>query len=289
MMEAFRTGDQQFRRACLEFWHTYFGAMKGMHDRRGRPVQAPIKGRNEGTTSSEHIAIFERFWRAQLAMALKVDPASVGHRRFPFREYRSKSFDVCWPLDGQPKILISIKSMQNAYRNFTNRIEEALGDSAVLRLYKLPAVFGFFFFMLDGKVARGIADQGKQAEGDASGRGRGVAPYLDLIEEGGDFFQLTHLDEHRKKAIKAQKTKGKQNVITLAERSLMDLAAEAPTLEADIHYDAIAFVPATVKRLKARPKAVSDWALEFSTVDQRLDFRPFVSRLLETAAFRGLI
>src|SRR6185295_993169 len=105
--------------------------------------------RNLGTTVSKHIAVFERFWRKQLALALGVPEADVGPRTVRFRDHRSKSFDVCWPLTGEPLILISVKSMQNAYRNFTNRIEEAFGDSAVLRLYNSPAAFGFFFFFLD--------------------------------------------------------------------------------------------------------------------------------------------
>ncbi len=178
--------------------------------------------------------------------------------------------------------------MQNAYRNFTNRIEEAFGDSAVLRLYRLPAVFGFFFFMLDGKVPRGLAEQGKTGLGDAkSGRGKGVAPHLELVEEGGDFFQLTHLDEHRKEAM--GKSRGRQNVLTLAEQSLIDLVGEEPTKEGGIHYDAIAFVPTTVKRLKPEPEAATDWAFDFSKVDDRLDFHPFIGRLIDVAKFRGFV
>jgi len=224
MSKKFITSDDQLRASSAEFWHTYYQSMKELHERRGRPIQAPLKDRNLGTTDSKHVTAFEKFWRVQLAAALKVDPSEVGPRSYKFRPHRSKSFDVCWPLTGEPKILISIKSMQNAYRNFTNRIEEAFGDSAVLRLYHLPAVFGFFFFMLDGTVARGIAEQGKPGTGDAkSGKGKGIAPYLDLIEEGGDFFQLTHVDEHRKEGMKQRKTKGRQNVITQSEKSLIDL------------------------------------------------------------------
>lgn len=288
MPKPFKTTDDQLRGACAEFWHTYYMSMKELHARQGRPIQAPLKDRNLGTTDSKHIVAFEKFWRAQLASALHVDPAEVGPRRIKFRPHRSKSFDVCWPLTGEPKILISIKSMQNAYRNFTNRIEEAFGDSAVLRLYRLPTVFGFFFFMLDGKVARGIAEQGKSGLGDKlSGKGKGIAPHLDLIEEGGDFFQLSHLDEHRKEAM--GKLRGRQNVITLAEQSLIDLVAEEPTKEGGIHYDAIAFAPTTVKRRKPEPNTAADWEFNFSGVDDRLNVHPFVSRLVDVAKFRGFV
>ena len=151
----------------------------------------PIKSRNLGTTDARHISIFEQFWRSQLATALGVKASEVGPRTVRFRPHRSKKFDVCWPLEGEPKILISIKSMQNAYRNFTNRIEEALGDSAVLRLYRVPAAFGFFFFMLDGNVPRGRAEKGAWRRSPlGSDRVAGVVPFLEVIEEGGDFFQI---------------------------------------------------------------------------------------------------
>jgi hypothetical protein len=262
--------------------------MRELHARLGRQPYEPLKDRNLGTTDAKHIVGFEKFWAQQLASALRVDASDVGPRRITFRPHRSKAFDVCWPLKGEPKILISIKSMQNAYRNFTNRIEEALGDSAILRLYKIPAVFGFYFFMLDGKVARGLAEQGKQGPGDAkSGRGKGVAPFLELIEEGGDFFQLSHLHEHRREAM--AKSRGRQNVIASSEQSLIDLLATEATKNPALHYDAIAFAPTTVKRLKKNAKAAEDWAFDFSKVDERLDFRLFVSRLAEVAKVRGFV
>jgi len=48
-------------------------------------------------------------WRWE-SLSPKLAPVAYG-----FRPHRSKAFDVCWPLIGEPKILISIKSMQNAY------------------------------------------------------------------------------------------------------------------------------------------------------------------------------
>lgn len=291
MDQSFQTNTDDLRRGCSDFWNIYYQSMRELHARQGRRPEEPLKDRNLGTTDSKHIATFERFWRLQLAAAIGVDPAEVGPRRIKFREHRSKSFDVCWPLQGEPKILISVKSMQNAYRNFTNRIEEAFGDSAVLRLYRLPSVFGFYFFMLDGKVPRGLAEQGKTGTGDQkSGKGKGIAPHLDLVEEGGDFFQLTNLEGYRKAAIKsARKTKGRQNVITLAEQSLIDLVADEPTKDGGIHYDAIAFTPATVRRLTPDPLMPSDWQVDFTDVDDRLNFRPFISRLIDVARFRGML
>lgn len=163
--------DQEFRDACAEFWHTYYQSMLALHERQGRKRTEPLKDRNLGTTDCRHVAFLEEFWRYHLAAAIGVDSKEVGARTIKFRDHRTKSFDVCWPLTGEPKIVISCKSMQNAYRNFTNRIEEAFGDSAVLRLYRSNAVFGFFFFILDGNVPRGISEQGKY--GDAvAGRGK---------------------------------------------------------------------------------------------------------------------
>lgn len=287
MRKPYRTTDDQFTEACTVFWSTYYESMQELHARRERLPHQPLKDRNLGTTAAKHIIGFETFWSRQLAGALKVDPSEVGPRKIKFREHRSKKFDVCWPRQGEPKILISIKSMQNAYRNFTNRIEEALGDSAILRLYEVPAVFGFFFFMLDGKVARGNSEQGKPAPGHKkSGKGKGVAPYLDLIEEGGDFFQLTHLDAHRKGG--TTKGKGRQNVISSAELSLIDLLAKEQTKEADLHYDAIAFAPTTITRLRKNPRP-TDWSFQFSAVDQRLDFRSFIRRMVEVARLRGFV
>jgi hypothetical protein len=267
-----------------DFWATYYTAMRDLHVGSGRTLQEPIRDRNLATTVSNHIKIFERFWRKQLAAALGVPEADVGPRRIQFRKHRSKNFDVCWPLTGTPLILISVKSMQNAYRNLTNRIEEAFGDSAVLRLYKSNAVFGFFFFMVNGRVAAGQAEQGVSLRTTGA---KGVAPYLELIEEGGDFFDLTDVDRYRKK--KAGGRKGKrQDTIRKAELSLLDLAAAEPAEQGGIHYDAIAFAPARIKRAPKEGDS-GRWEIALSDVDELLDPRIFLSRLLTTARLRGFI
>lgn len=180
--------------------------------------------------------------------------------------------------------------MQNAYRNFTNRIEEAFGDSAVLRLYRLPAAFGFFFFMLDGKVARGLAEQGKQQPADPrSGKGKGIAPFLDLVEEGGDFFRLAKVKTYRKEAAAKKRTGVRQNAVSLAEQSLLDLAASEPTKEGAIHYDSLAFAPTTIVRKRPSPNTAADWDCRLSPVDARLSVETFLDKLIAVARLRGLI
>jgi hypothetical protein len=62
-----------------------------------------------------------------------------------------------------------------------------------------------------------------------------------------------------------------------------------PSREGGIHYDAIAFAPTRVTRRKAKPTTKNDWSCELSPVDDRLDFRTFIGRLLDTARFRGLV
>lgn len=270
--------------ACGEFWTTYYTTMRNLHIGSGRTLQEPIRDRNLGTTVANHIKVFEQFWRKQLAAALGVPEADVGPRKIQFRTHRSKNFDVCWPRTGDPLIQISVKSMQNAYRNLTNRIEEAVGDSAVLRLYKSNAVFGFFFFIVNGKVAAGQAEQGISLRTTGA---KGVAPYLELIEEGGDFFDLTDVDRYRKKKSSGRKGK-RQDTIRKAELSLLDLAADEPAKQGGIHYDAIALAPARIKRVQKQDDT-DLWDFALSEVDERLDPRTFLSRLLTTARLRGFI
>jgi hypothetical protein len=270
--------------ACAEFWKAYYTAMRDLHVSSGRTLQEPIRDRNLGTTASSHIAFFERFWRQQLAIALGVPETDVGPRTLRFRDHRSKSFDVCWPLKGDPLILISVKSMQNAYRNLTNRIEEAFGDSAVLRLYKSNAVFGFFFFILNGKVASGQAEQGVSLRTVGA---KGVAPFLEAIEEGGDFFDLSDIARYRKTS--TGRRGDRQDTIRKAEQSLLDLAVAEPVEQGGIHYDAIALAPTRIKLTQKKGHEGEVWDVSISEVDERLDPRSFLSRLLSAARLRGFI
>jgi hypothetical protein len=187
--------------AVKSFWTVYYNQMRARHLASGLDIHTPLTNRNLSTTASKHVHVLERFWQLQLASVLNVPESEVGKRTVKFRPYRSKSFDVCWPLKGPPKILISVKSMQNAYRNLTNRIEEAFGDSAVLRIYNSNAAFGFFFFLLDGPVARGQAVQGVSPENLArlkdGKKSKGINPFLAEIHEGGDFFDLSKSDQYK--------------------------------------------------------------------------------------------
>lgn len=273
------------RAACNEFWKKYFRSMLLLHADKGRGPTEPIRDRNLGTTASSHVAAFEQFWSRHLAAAIGVPESEVGKRTVPFCPHRSKSFDVCWPLSGEPRILISIKSMQNAYRNLTNRIEEALGDSAVLRLYQSNAVFGFFFFILDGNVPRGVAEPGKNEPGQI-GRKR-VPPLLDIIEEGGDFFDLSDVERYRKP--NAAREPHRADVIAKEEKSLLDLLAPVPVARADVHYDAVAFLPTRVKRVADPAKVEDAWTYTFSPVNDRLDYRRLLARIIETARLRGFL
>ncbi|HEX5444023.1 MAG TPA: hypothetical protein VFW87_09355, partial [Pirellulales bacterium] len=92
---------------------------------------------------------------------------------------------------------------------------------------------------------------------------------------------------YRKQAL--GKSRGRQDVVALAEQSLLDLVAHAPSAEGTIHYDAIAFLPTRVRRRRAEPKSAAGRAAGFSPVDSRLDFRQFVNRLVDVASFRGLV
>lgn len=284
----FETSQEELLDACAKFWHTYYESMRELHFRGKRKATEPLKDRNLGTTPARHVTVFEHFWRGQLADAIGVQVSDVGSRTVHFRAHRSKNFDVCWPLEGDPRILISIKTMQNAYRNLTNRIEEALGDSAVLRLYGHNAVFGFFFFMVDGNVPRGVAEQGRSGKAPSeSRRERGVAPMLDLIEQGGDFFKLEHVEHYRKPG--TRRPGKRQDVILKAEKSLMDLATQEPKEQGGIHYDAVAFLPTRIKRLVSNPQGPEAWECSASEVNPRLECTDFVGRLIEAAKLRRFL
>jgi hypothetical protein len=288
MSSEFETSEQTILTSSAEFWHNYYESMRELHSRLGRGVTAPLKDRNQGTTDSKHIVVFEKLWRDELSSALGVAPSEVGPRQIKFTAHRSKKFDVCWPLVGDPKILISIKSMQNAYRNFTNRIEEAFGDSAVLRLYRSNASFGFFFFMLDGKVPRGHSEVGLKLKGDEkTGKGKGVAPHLEMIEEGGDFFSLDDVDTYRNP--KPGKKRGRSDVIKLSELSLLDLASDGPKEVGGIHYDSIAYCPATISRNEPDPMGAQDWKVALSPIRDQLSYKKFIARLADVAKLRKLL
>lgn len=274
-----------------EFWHTYYSSLRRVHEQEGRAITAPVRDRNLGTTDARHVSILENYCRGELAQALGVPASEVGSRVIRFRDHRSKSFDVCWPLTGDPKILVSVKSMQNAYRNFTNRIEEAFGDSAVLRVYKSNACFGFFFFIVDGPVARGVSEMARPpARLDARGKPKktkGVHINLALVEEGGDFFDLSDIENYRDGARKPS-SRGRKDVIQAAQSTLTDLVVDEPSATSSIHYDAMAFVPARISRI-ASSNQPSDWKVDFSDVERHLAIDSFFDQLVATARLRGFV
>jgi hypothetical protein len=292
----FCTSETDLLDAAQKFWETYYNSIRALHTSLGRALTEPIKDRNLGTTSARHVSEFEKFWGDQLATAIDAPRSQVGKRKVQLAAHRSKSFDVCWPLQGEAKILISVKSMQNAYRNLTNRIEEACGDSAVLRLYRCNAVFGFFF-VLDGKVARGKSEQGAALKsGNGSQKSKGVAPFLDLVEEGGDFFDLADVARYKrppkpppkKPSTKQKPPATKQDAINVTQMIHLDLASEGATEKAHFLYDAIAYVPTKVTNVGAGP-GVPAWHLSFSQVDPRLEYGRLIARVREVAALRGFL
>ena len=178
--------------------------------------------------------------------------------------------------------------MQNAYRNLTNRIEEAIGDSAVLRLYHSNAVFGFFFFILNGKVASGQAEQGVSLRTTGV---RGARPTSTKLKKAAISSICPTYARYRKPtpAKPARPSKGRQDTIRIAEQSLLDLLATGPTPQASIHYDGIAFAPTRIKRLRPDGENPDVWEATMSEVDDRLSHRLFLSRLITVARLRGFI
>jgi hypothetical protein len=141
--------------------------------------------------------------------------------------------------------------------------------------------------MLNGRVASGQSGQGVSLRTTGA---RGVAPYLDLIEEGGDFFGLSDVDRYRRPpSARPPRLRGRQDTVQVAAQSLLDLLATGPTPQPTIHYDGIAFVPTRIRRLRPDDSAPPLWEATFSEVDERLSHRLFLSRLLATARLRGFI
>ena len=69
---------------------------------------------------------------------------------------------------------------------------------------------------------------------------------------------------------------------------MLDLLAEKPSATPTIHYDAMALVPARIRRV-AQTGTEADWEITLSTVDGRLSIDLFFERLVETARLRGFI
>jgi hypothetical protein len=102
--------------AAQKFWGTYYNSLLTS---LGRGLTEPVKDRDLGTTSARHVREFEKFWGDRLATAIDVPRSQVGKRKVRLAAPKPKSFDVCWPSEGEATILTSVKGMQNAYRNLT--------------------------------------------------------------------------------------------------------------------------------------------------------------------------
>jgi hypothetical protein len=298
--EAFNPQADFVDRIVPEFWQTYYTSLRRVHEQEGRELTDPIRDRNLSTTDSGHVKVLEYYCRERLANHLGVSINDVGKRQVRLSEHKTKSFDVCWPLKGDPKILISVKSMQNAYRNLTNRIEEAFGDSAVLRFYKSKACFGFFFFIVDGPVARGTCEQADPPERlNAKGgkkQTKGAKINLALAEDGGDFFDTSRMDHFKttpepvaeSKKKRKKPAKGRKDQIASAQHTLIDLKVCQPTAMPTIHYDALAFVPVRISRIASNDSPL-DWKATCSEVDPRIALSTFFDGLIETAKLRRFI
>jgi hypothetical protein len=133
-------------------------------------------------------------------------------------------------------------------------------------------------------VARGKAEQGQHlAEEDKSGRAKGIRPFLSLVEDGGDFFDLSGTASYKRVAPENPKEYDRQDTVSKAALSLIDLVSEEPNAVPNVHYDAMGFAPTTIRR------NADSWECSPSVVDSRLDYRTFISRLIRVARLRGLL
>lgn len=289
--------DAEYRNVLAEFWHAYYSALFDYHLNTARKrIGQAVYGRNQITTNSQHVAILEQYWRQRLADGLGVSLSEVAaNRKIRFRPHASKNFDVCWPAIGEPKIVISIKSMQNALRNMTNRVEEAFGDSGVLRLYRSKAAFGFFFCVIDGPVSRGRQRTGVWPKGEpGSAKPTKVKPILELVEHGGDLIDFSEWERYCEPGLyeshDSMRTAKAQDSIEQTTQRLLDLLGSTdPTEKPDIHYDAIGFAPICIEKQKPTPTEPRDWTITPTTPHPSLDAAKMIDKLLATARLRGLL
>src|SRR5436189_4270653 len=69
---------------------------------------------------------------------------------------KSKAVDVVVMKEGiGPVLAISVKGTGNAFRNLTNRMEEAIGDSTNLHIMYPGLVYGFLHFLKANREAEG--------------------------------------------------------------------------------------------------------------------------------------
>lgn len=90
---------------------------------------------------------------------LEHDPASGGSgERTVLGGLKTKAVDVAVTKEGiGPVLAISLKGTQNAFRNLTNRMEEAVGDCTNLHIAYPALVYGFMQVMRGTRQAQGVA------------------------------------------------------------------------------------------------------------------------------------
>ncbi len=103
---------------------------------------------------------------------LEHDPASAGSgERTVLGGLKTKAVDVVVTKPGiGPVIAISMKGTLGAFRNLTNRMEEAIGDCTNLHISYPALVYGFFQVLRATRAAPGVApnDVSVQADGSVS-------------------------------------------------------------------------------------------------------------------------
>jgi len=127
----------------------------------------------EGTQAQQHIRPLHQYLTVRLVLEGGFDPGEItphpplrveskGQRKLlrfaPDKEdnreqtllggLKSKAVDVVVTKEGiGPVLAISVKGTGNAFRNLTNRMEEAIGDSTNLHIMYPGLVYGFLHFL----------------------------------------------------------------------------------------------------------------------------------------------
>lgn len=262
--------DEQQRYLADQSWSAMYVKLIKRHVDMGWPLTALIPDRSVVTRSGIQAAAYEEALATMLAFALRVPRWEVGKRTITLGT-NTKSFDVCWPMVGDPKILISVKTMHSSKKNLTNRREEANGDADALKAAYPNAVFGYFFAFLDSAVARGEVK-------------RTPCPIITLnntkllrydarLEEGGDcplHFGPRLLPKPLPSGVLPLPDL-QESMLTLKKRK----------------YDALAFFPYQVTNFGTTLKPV--WRYRLTEVADGLRFADFIPEIMGIAQERGLL
>ncbi|RJP40677.1 MAG: hypothetical protein C4547_02430 [Phycisphaerales bacterium] len=89
---------------------------------------------------------------------LNYDPATGGTgERTVLGGLRTKAIDVVVTKEGvRPVLAVSMKGSLSAFRNLTNRMEEAIGDCTNVHIAYPALVYGFFHVLRASKVGAGV-------------------------------------------------------------------------------------------------------------------------------------